>query len=443
MDRGDAAGPPPARHPPASPAARPVSRRASIIGTLVALFVVLAVGALAWYLTQRPPPAQPGQAARGTGAAGGGPRALPPTSVGVAVAERADIPVNLEALGTVVPAAVVRVQPQVGGVLQEVHYREGQEVVRGQLLATIDPRPFQMALQQAQGQRMREEAQLEAARVTLQRFRTLLQQDSIARQEVDSQAALVRQLEASLLVSRAAEDTARLNLSHTRVLAPIAGRVGLRPVDAGNVITPGDADGVAVIAQVRPVDVSFAVPQDRVGDLAEAVASRRPVQALDRTRAQVLATGTLLAFDNQVDVQTGTVRAKARFSNDGGTLFPSQFVNARLQLRTIEGAVVVPPAALRAGQQGDQVFVVREDSTVSLRPVRRGHATAEMVQVVDGLRVGERVVTEGADRLRDGARVTLPGQGGAAAASGRPPAAARGGGDAAPQATGARPRSPP
>ncbi|HSW24798.1 MAG TPA: efflux RND transporter periplasmic adaptor subunit, partial [Burkholderiaceae bacterium] len=356
---------------------------------------------------------------------------------GTAVAERADIPVTLEALGTVSPLATVRVRPQVSGVLTEVLYREGQMVNKGQLLATIDPRPFEMTLQQARGQRMRDEAQLDAARVTLQRFQTLLSQDSIARQEVDTQFALVRQLEAAVVVDQANEGTARLNLAYTRIVAPIGGRVGLRTVDVGNVISMSDTNGVAVITQMSPIDVSFSVPQDLVGSLQQSGNAAMPARASDRTRATVLDTGRFSSFDNQIDTQTGTVRAKARFANATGALFPNQFVNVQVQLRTIAGATVVPLAAVRNGPTGDQVFVLNPDRTVTARAVRRGQPTADKVQIVQGLTPGETVITEGADRLRDGSRVTLPGgrpagDGAAGAGAGRRQRAASAPGAAAP-----------
>ena len=402
-------------------------RRGKLLGSLVALLLVGGLGWLAWSLTQQP-------AAQTGGRSGPGGRGGPPTTVGVAVAERTDIPVTLDALGTVVPLATVRVRPQVSGVLRQVHYKEGQFVRQGELLATIDPRQFEMALQQATGQRMRDEAQLDAARVTLQRFRTLLEQDSIARQEVDTQAALVKQLEAAVVVSKANEGAARLNLGYTRIESPIAGRVGLRTVDVGNVVGPSDTNGIAVVTQLSPIDVEFAIPQDRVDPLQQAVrdAPALAVKALDSTRSRVLEAGRFQSLDNQVDVQTGTVRAKARFDNARQELFPNQFVNVQLQLRTLAGAVTVPLAAVRTGADGDYVFVLNDDKTVQLRSVRRGEATAERVQITSGLQAGERVVTEGADRLRDGSRVALPGEGPAAAA-GAP-------GNGTPSAAAARPR---
>ncbi|PIL38284.1 efflux transporter periplasmic adaptor subunit [Massilia psychrophila] len=351
-------------------------------------------------------------AARAGAQGGGGRPGGGVTTVGVATAEKADIPVVLDALGTVTAAATATVRPQVSGVLQKIHFSEGQLVKAGQVLATIDPRAFDMALLQSLGQRQRDEAQLESAKVTLARFRTLLTQDSIARQEVDTQAALVKQLEGTVMTDRAAEGIARLNLSHTQVKAPITGRVGLRVVDMGNLVGSGDANGIAVITQLSPIDVEFAVPQDQVPVLQARVqaGAALPAVAFDRTRTTSLATGKFAALDNQVDVQTGTVRAKARFANANGALFPSQFVNLRLEIRTIKDAVVVPVTALRHGSTGDFVYVLNaRERTVALRPVTRGQATVDKIEVATGLRPGEQVITEGADRLKDGAKVTLPG----------------------------------
>ncbi|HZQ63208.1 MAG TPA: efflux RND transporter periplasmic adaptor subunit [Casimicrobiaceae bacterium] len=418
------------------PPRRRLSRRASLLGAIIALAALAGLGWLAWDLTH---PATATTAAGGPGAGGrGGGRAgpgggAPPTTVGTAVAERTDVPVVLEALGTVT-ASTVTVRPQVSGVLKDVLYHEGQMVNAGQLLATIDPRQFEMAVQQASGQRLRDEAQLDAARVTLQRFQTLLAQDSIARQDVDTQAALVKQLEGSVITDRANEGTARLNLSYTRITSPISGRVGLRVVDPGNLVSSGDANGIVVITRLSPIDVEFAIPQDRVAEV-QARASKGaqlPVTALDRTRTDVLETGTFLTLDNVVDTQTGTVRAKARFSNTKHTLFPAQFVNVRLLLRTIEGAVAVPVTAVRHGTNGEYVYVLDVPSrTVAMRPVTRGQATADKVIITSGLKVGETVVTEGADRLKDGSRVVLQGDQPAAPGAGRPAGGRRGQGNAA------------
>ncbi|MEJ6022845.1 efflux RND transporter periplasmic adaptor subunit [Ramlibacter sp. PS4R-6] len=402
------------------PALPRVSARARIIGSVIAVLVVAGLGWLAWDLTHSSGGAS-GAASGASGAragggggggfgGGGGGRGGPPTTVGVAAAERADLPVTIDALGTVVPLATVKVRPQVSGVLQQVNFKEGQMVKKGDLLAQIDPRQFEMALQQATGARMKDEAQLQAAKVTLERFRTLLKQDSIARQEVDTQEALVKQLEATLVVDRANEGTARLNLGYTRIVAPVAGRVGLRVVDVGNVVSSSDANGVALITQLSPIDVEFAIPQDQAAWMQQNMGAFMEAKAFDRTRQAVLDTGTFASLDNQVDVQTGTVRAKARFNNARGVLFPSQFVNVQVNVRTIKDAVVVPVAAVRHGaNNNDFVFVLNQDRTVSMRTVKTGQQTVDKVQVTSGLQLGERVITEGADRLREGSRVVLPG----------------------------------
>jgi multidrug efflux system membrane fusion protein len=436
----DRALPAPAPAAPALPPARPVRGGRRWLGTIIALAALFALAALAWWLTHRPAEAPVGtaQAASGAGRGGGaaagpggpggpggarGARGAAPSTVGVATATRADLPIVLDALGTVTPVVTVTVRPQVSGQITQVLFTEGQIVRKGQLLVTIDPRPFEAALQQAIGSRMKDEAQLENAKVQLQRYQTLLGQDSIARQDVDTQAAMVKQLQASIVVDRANENTARLNLAYTKIVAPVAGRVGLRPIDVGNFISAGDANGVAVLTQLAPIDVAFSVPQDRVPEVQASVAAgtKLAVAAFDRTRTKKLGDGVFATLDNLVDVQTGTVKAKARFANDDNALFPNQFVNVRLLLRAVEGAVVVPVTALRTGPNGDYVYVINEDRTVTVRAVERGVATNEVVAVSKGLALGERVVTEGGDRLRDGARVQLASdapQRGASAASG-------------------------
>ncbi|MEO5606625.1 MAG: MdtA/MuxA family multidrug efflux RND transporter periplasmic adaptor subunit [Polaromonas sp.] len=401
----------------ATPAPR-LSRRSLLIGSLVALLALGGTGWLAWHLTH---PSTDSASATGPAGAPGGRRGPPSTTVGVATAERTNVPVLLDALGTVTPQATVKVRPQVSGVLEKVLFKEGQSVRAGDLLATIDPRQFEMALLQASGQRQRDEAQLGSARVTLQRYKTLLGQDSIARQDVDTQAALVKQLEGTVVIDKANEGVARLNLGYTRVLAPISGRVGLRTVDVGNVVSSSDANGIALITQITPIDVVFALPQDRAGELQQLASAGKamPVTALDRTRSATLGSGVFSSLDNQVDTTTGTVKAKARFANKDLALFPSQFVNVQLQLRTLDNAVVVPVTALRHGSSGDYVYVLNAaEHTVSLRPVQRGLATVDKVVISTGLEAGERVITEGADRLKDGASVVLPGDKPAGAGSG-------------------------
>nr|WP_245714473.1 efflux RND transporter periplasmic adaptor subunit [Janthinobacterium psychrotolerans] len=408
--------PPPARR----------SRRSRIVGTVIALAVMAALGGGAWYLTHS------GSGAQGAGAMGaagpggpGGPggarRGPPSTTVGVATAVKSDLPVVLDALGTVTAASTVTVRPQVSGILKELRFKEGAMVKAGQVVALIDPAQFEMALMQASGQRQRDEAQLENARLTLKRYQTLLGQDSIARQDVDTQAALVKQLEGTVMTDRAAEGTARLNLGYTKVVSPISGRAGLKVVDIGNLVNTGDAGGVVVVTQLSPIDVQFAIPQDKVQTIQERQAQNvaLPALALDRTRSITLDKGSLTALDNQVDVQTGTVRAKARYANEKMALFPSQFVNVRLEMGNITGAVLVPVTALRHSNNGDFVYVLKEDKTVTVRMVTRGQATTDMVEIRAGLEAGEKVITEGADRLKEGAKVMLAGDKPAAGGQGQ------------------------
>jgi len=397
------------------------SRRRRYAGSAIALVVLAAIVALAWYLTHRPAPLTPGaRGAPSAGATRAAARSAPPSTVGVATAEHANIPVYIDALGTVTPIAVANVAPQVAGVITGILYKEGQIVKKGDPLATIDPRPFQASLDQAIAARKRDLAQLDAARVQLDRYQTLLEQDSIARQTVDTQEALVKQLTGTVAVDQANEATARLNLQWAHVVAPIGGRVGLRPIDVGNYINAGNTTGVATITQIMPIDVQFAIPQERVQDVRERVASgaRLPVTAWDSTRTRQLDEGDFLTLDNQIDVQTGTVKAKARFANKEALLFPNQFVNVRMLLRTIDAAVVVPVIALRHGPNGDFVYVVNADRTVSLRNVKAGVTGVDNVEITQGLAIGEVVVTEGGDRLRDGARIQTSAERAAATSTG-------------------------
>jgi multidrug efflux system membrane fusion protein len=390
---------------------RPVSRKAQIIGGAIALAILAGVVWLAWSLMHAPK-SEGGAGGPGGGFGGGGRRGGPASTVAVATAAQTDLPVVIEALGTVTPAATVTVRPQVSGVITQMLFKEGQMVRAGQPLAQIDPRQFQMDLLQAQGALTRDQAQLASAQVTLARYQTLLTQDSIARQDVDTQAATVKQLQGSVMADRAAVGTARLNVGYARIVAPVSGRVGLRVVDAGNYIGAGDATGVAVITTVSPIDVEFTVPQDDVPRIAARAntGAALPVTALDRTRTTTLDKGTFSTLDNLIDTGTGTVKAKARFANAGGTLFPSQFVNVRLELDTIRNAVVVPATALRQSSDGAFVWVLGAGQVVNKRKVTAGPSTTTQVSIVSGLKVGEKVITEGGDRLREGGKVQLPGQ---------------------------------
>jgi membrane fusion protein, multidrug efflux system len=381
---------------------------------LIILLVLAAVAGVIWLAVSVAHNNQGGAAGGpgGPGGAGGGGRGgrRPATTVGVATATTADIPITLDGLGTVTPAATVIVTPQVSGVITQILFKEGQIVKKGQAIVVIDPRPFEMALLQAQGNQTRDEAQLANARLLLERDRTLLAQDSIARQDVDTQAALVKQLEGVVATDKAAVGMAKLNLGWSRVAAPVAGRIGLRAVDLGNFIQAGSPTGLATITEVTPIDVQFTIPQDSVPSLqAQADHGRLSTTAYDRTKTVVLAQGEFSTLDNQADQTTGTVKAKARFANTQGTLFPSQFVNVRISLQTLHNLVTVPVTAVRTGPDGDFVWVLNPDRTVTKRKVVRGPGTPTVTSLTQGLSTGERVITEGGDRLTEGARVTLPG----------------------------------
>jgi multidrug efflux system membrane fusion protein len=401
---------------------RKLTRTQKLIGTVVALIVVglLAVVVAMSLGGDKAGDAQGGGGPGGPGGGGpgGGRRGGPASTVGVATASSADIPILIEALGTVTPAATVTVRPQVSGMITQVFFREGQIVQRGQLLAQIDSRAFQAQLTQAQGQLQQNTAQLAAARVTLTRYETLQGQDSIAGQDVDTQRALVQQLEGAVTANRGAVDAARLNMTFSRITAPVTGRIGLRVVDVGNYIGAGDSAGLAVITTTTPIDIEFTVPQDKIPAIQQRVYSgaRLPVLALDRTRTTTLDTGVFSTLDNVVETTTGTVRGKARFPNAAGALFPSQFVNVRITLDTLKGAVVVPSTAVRQGTDSAFVWLVKADKTVTKRAVVTGQATTTQVVISSGLNVGDKVITEGGDRLTEGGRVTVAGQAPAAGA---------------------------
>ncbi len=398
------------------------SRRRRWIG--IALVVVV-LAAVAWIVLK---PGKPG-GRMGRGGPGG-PAALMNMAIPVKVAEaRAqDIEIVLRALGTVTAYNTVTVRPQVSGELVRVAFTEGQMVKAGDLLAQVDPRPFEVALAQAQGQQQQNLAQLENARRDLQRYQTLFKQDSIARQQLDTQAALVRQYEGSVKSDQAAVDSAKLNLTYSRITAPISGRLGLRQVDQGNLVSSSDANGLVVITQTQPISVLFTLPETQLQQVLEQVRAGRTltVQAYDRADTQRIASGVLETIDNQIDVSTGTVKLKARFDNADQRLFPNQFVNVHLLVETRGGVTAIPTAAVQQGSVGAFVFQVQADDTVAVKPLKLGAVNAGWVAVNEGLAPGDRVVTEGTDRLRAGSKVqvTAPAAQGAPAAQ---PAAASAG----------------
>ncbi|WP_428845363.1 MdtA/MuxA family multidrug efflux RND transporter periplasmic adaptor subunit [Burkholderia thailandensis] len=342
----------------------------------------------------------------------GGPAALAnlPQPVQVATAARGEMPVVLNALGTVTPLANVTVRTQLSGYLQSVSFQEGQIVKQGDVLAQIDPRPYQISLANAQGALARDEALLATARLDLKRYQTLLAQDSIAKQTADTQASLVKQYEGTVQIDRAAVDSAKLNLAYARITAPVSGRVGLRQVDPGNYVTPSDANGIVVITQLQPMSVIFTTSEDNLPAILKQVnaGGKLSVTAYNRNNTVPLETGALNTLDNQIDTATGTVKLRATFENRNNLLFPNQFVNTRLLVDTIRDATIVPTSAVLSGSIGQFVYVVKPDNTVTVRKVKPGPVDGERTSIVEGLAVGERVVTDGSDRLREGSAVTIP-----------------------------------
>lgn len=409
----------------ASPSSRWTRRR------LIGLFVVLlVVGGIAWLVLRPSGKAGPGA---GGGPGRGGPRGAaatmtaPPVPVRVATAVVQDIDIFIKALGTVTAYNTVTVRSRVSGELAEVLFQEGQNVNAGDVLAQVDPRAFQVALAQAQGTQQQNLALLENARRDLQRYQALFKQDSIAKQQVDTQAALVRQYEGTTKSDQANVDNAKLQLDYSRITAPISGRLGLRQVDRGNLVSSTDANGLVVITQTQPIGVIFSVPETLLPEVrAEMKAGKTlPVQAYDRSDTRLLATGTLETIDNQIDVTTGTVKMKAKFENADDALFPNQFVNVRLHVLTRSGVTAIPTGAVQQGSAGAFVFLVQPDNTVVVRQVKLGAINSGMVAVNEGLKPGDQVVTEGTDRLRTGAKIEIVQATGAAAdkapSTGAPP----------------------
>ena len=378
----------------------------------------LAVGAYA--LLTKSDVAQPRGAGQGQNA---GARTMP---VLVAAAKSGDIGVYLNGLGSVVPLHTVTVRSRVDGQLMKVLFQEGQVVQSGDVLAEIDPRPFEVQLTQAEGQMARDSAQLKNAQLDVARYRGLLEQGFIPKQQLDTQEALVRQLEGIVKADQGQIDNAKLQLTYSRVTAPISGRVGLRLVDAGNIVRASDMNGLLVITQLQPITVVFTIPEDNLPSvLARLNASERlTVEAFDREHKRKLATGTLLTVDNQIDPNTGTVRLKAVFQNDNNELFPNQFVNARLLLDTKRGATIVPSAAIQRGSKGSFVYVVKEDRAVSVRPVTVGITHAEDTSIENGLSPDELVVIDGTEKLREGSIVEIRSQDGPSTGRHEAPSAA-------------------
>lgn len=374
------------------------------------VLLLLVVAAVAW-MVLRPSAKQGGPGGRAGGRPPMAAMANMPVPVRIATAAQQDIDIFLRSLGTVTAYNTVTVRSRVSGELVDVAFQEGQQVKAGDLLAQVDPRAFQVALDQARGTQMQNLAQLENARRDLQRYQALFKQDSIARQQVDTQAALVRQYEGAVKSDQANVDNAKLQLDYARITAPISGRLGLRQVDRGNLVSSSDTNGLVVITQTQPISVVFTLPETQLPEVRAELAAGKTltVDAYDRADTRRIATGKLETLDNQIDVATGTLKLKARFDNTDDALFPNQFVNVRLHVLTRKDVTAIPTAAVQQGSAGAFVFLVQADDTIAVRQVKLGAINAGMVAVNEGLNPGDRVVTEGTDRLRAGAKVEIVG----------------------------------
>lgn len=373
------------------------------------LIIVIVIAALAggYYWWQHP--AQSDTQAQSQRQAGHSAPGRPLAPVQAAAATTQSVPFYLSGLGTVVAANTVTVRSRIDGQLMAIHFQEGQQVAAGMLLAEVDPRPYQVALMQAQGQLAKDQATLANARRDLERYEKLAKTSLVSQQELDTQRSLVNETLGTLKADEGNVASAQLNLTYSRITAPIAGRTGLKQVDVGNYVTSGDTNGLVVITATHPIDVVFSVPESDISLILKAQKSGQPlsVEAWDRSNKTRLATGSLVSLDNQIDVTTGTIKLKARFSNEDDALFPNQFVNARLKVDTLQDAVVIPTAALQMSNNGHFVWVVNSDNKVSKKRVTAGLQDSQQVVINAGLQSGEHVVTDGLDRLTEGATVEV------------------------------------
>ncbi len=331
-------------------------------------------------------------------------------SVGAATVGRGDVRIILNALGTVTPIATINVQTQIDGQLLEVPFTEGQIVKKGDTLAQIDPRPYQLLQAQYEGQLARDQGVLAQAKIDLARYQKLAEQNSIARQQYEDQVYIVQQDEGTVKLDQAQIDQQKLNVLYCHIVSPVTGRVGLRLVDPGNYVQASNSTQITVVTQMQPITVIFPVPEDNVPQIMPQLSAGATLQvtAYDRADVKPLATGHVIALDSQIDTTTGTVKVRAEFDNTDNALFPNQFVNAHLLLNTLYDVVEVPTAAIQRGAPGTYVYVINSDNTVSVRPIKIGPIDGPMAAVSSGLSAGERVVVDGTDRLRDGMRVTIP-----------------------------------
>jgi|HubBroStandDraft_1064217.scaffolds.fasta_scaffold24492_3 multidrug efflux system membrane fusion protein len=422
-----------------------VARRSRLRGVVI-LAILLAIGlGTGWYWWTH-------HAAQPAGRGGSGKATqTPPQPVGAATIDKGDIRVILNELGTVTSLDTVTVLTQISGQLTDVAYKEGQVVKKGDFLVQIDPRPYQAALEQAQGTLAHDQGLLDQAKSDLQRYTTLGRQDSIAQQQLDDQRYLVQQYTGTVLTDQGTVDNAKLNLAYCHIISPIDGQAGLRMVDPGNYVQASSTSGLVVIAQMQPISVLFSVPEDNLPDIIQRLrgGATLSVQAYDRANTKLLATGQLSTLDNQIDTTTGTLKLRATFDNPDELLYPNQFVNARLLVNTIQNTVRVPVPAVQRGEPGTFVYVIDANNTVSVRPVKLGPTDGGYSAVTSGLQPGEKVVTDGTDRLRDGATVTVPppaktqsGQNQTGQAAGRPPGQAAAQPGQTPPAAGPQQPSP-
>lgn len=378
-----------------SQVAKPRSRRRLV---LTSILVLLILAGVVWWNRQGSAPQQ------ATGGRNAAPMSIVPEVVG-----KGDIGINLNALGTVTSLATVTIRTQISGYLMKIDFKEGDEVKKGDLLAEIDSRPYEATLAQAKGQLARDEAMLKGAQVDLTRYQGLAAQNAVPHQTLDTQIALVAQDQGTVEADRATVKSAEVNLQYCRIVSPLDGRVGLRLIDQGNYVTPGDASGLVVITQLQPISVLFTVPEDNLQAISKRIQAGAvlPAAAYDRSGATRIADGTLQTFDSQIDPTTGTIKLRAQFPNETRDLYPNQFVNIRLLLDTHKDVTTISTAGIQRGVPGTFVYLVNADSTVSVRPVQLGVTDGDRVEVRSGLTPGDRIVIDGADKLRDGAKINV------------------------------------